>query len=108
MLSVYGKVIATDPQGYLLDSAAWSIDVANLIATEEDIQLTDAHWEIIYAMQAFYKAFQKSPAMRPFINYLRRKLSEEKGQTLYLYKLFPNGAKQVSKIAGLPKPDHCL
>ena len=107
-LIVNGEQIATDKAGYLDNLADWDKDVATAIASQENIPLNDAHWEIINTTRAFYQRFQKSPAMRPLIKFLRQQLGDDKGKSLYLYKLFPDGAKQVSKIAGLPKPDHCL
>ena len=38
-----------------------------------------------------------------------QKLGEEKGNSRYLQRLFPDGpAKQATKLAGLPKPAKCL
>ena len=40
---------------------------------------------------------------------LINKFGEEKGNSRYLYRLFPKGpAKQATKIAGLPKPVKCI
>jgi tRNA 2-thiouridine synthesizing protein E len=50
-----------------------------------------------------------SPSMRPLVKYIRLKLGEEKGKSIYLLSQFPGSpAKIGSKIAGLPKPDNCL
>jgi len=83
--------------------------VARQIAGAEDLELSDAHWEIIYLLRDFYREFDSSPAMRPLIKYCALKLGPDKGRSIYLLSLFPNSpAKLGSKIAGLPKPDNCL
>ena len=40
---------------------------------------------------------------------MKKQLGEDKGNSRYLYKLFPKGpAKQATRIAGLPKPAKCI
>jgi hypothetical protein len=42
----------------------------------------------------------------PFSSPYAQKYGEEKGNSRYLFRLFPEGpAKQATKIAGLPKPE---
>ncbi len=83
--------------------------MARQIAGAEGLELSTAHWEIIYLLRDFYREFDSSPAMRPLIKYCALKLGPDKGRSIYLLSLFPNSpAKLGSKIAGLPKPDNCL
>jgi len=38
-----------------------------------------------------------------------KNLGEEKGNSMYLFKLFPGGpAKQACRYAGMPKPTGCI
>jgi tRNA 2-thiouridine synthesizing protein E len=100
---------AFDGEGFLRRLEDWSPAVARQIAGAEDLELSDAHWEIIYLLRDFYREFDSSPAMRPLIKYCALKLGPDKGRSIYLLSLFPNSpAKLGSKIAGLPKPDNCL
>lgn len=101
--------IATDAEGYLCHLHDWSEAVAIAIAEKDGIDLTPAHWEIIQFIRDFYHEYQTSPAIRMLVKALAQKFGEEKGNSRYLQRLFPEGpAKQATKIAGLPKPAKCL
>ena len=109
MLTVNNIQIETDPAGYLMDLNQWNEDVARAIAVEENLQLTDAHWEVIYFVRNFYAEYHTSPAIRMLVKAMAQKLGEDKGNSRYLQRLFPDGpAKQATKLAGLPKPAKCL
>ncbi|WP_409160757.1 sulfurtransferase TusE [Pectobacterium sp. B2J-2] len=109
MLEFEGRTIATDAQGYLMDSTAWSEALARALAEQEGITLTEPHWEVVRFVRNFYQEFNTSPAIRMLVKAMAQKYGEEKGNSRYLYKLFPKGpAKQATKIAGLPKPVKCI
>lgn len=108
-MHIDGRDIATDSDGFLLDFEAWDETVAAAIATDCDIRLSDAHLEIARLLRRFYREFDQSPAMRPLVNYVKRELGPDKGNSLYLLQLFPGSpAKVAARIAGLPRPEHCL
>ena len=109
VLTLNGKNIELDKDGYLVDLNDWSTEVANALAAAEPLELTAAHWEILELLRSFYQEFQLSPATRPLIKYTALKLGPEKGNSLHLNRLF-NGtpAKLAAKLAGLPKPTNCL
>ena len=82
---------------------------ASLLAAQEEITLTEAHWEVVRFVRDFYLEFNTSPAIRMLVKAMANKFGEEKGNSRYLYRLFPKGpAKQATKIAGLPKPVKCI
>lgn len=102
-------VFACDASGFLLDQSQWNLEFANASASADGITLTPGHWEIIKFVQDFYAQFHMSPPMRLLSKAITAKLGAEKGKSLYLYQLFPDGpAKQASKFAGLPKPVSCI
>ena len=108
-LKINGQAIAVDQDGYLKDLQEWTAEVATAIAQQENICLTEAHWEIIFLLQEFYREFEISPAMRALVKYTEKKLGPAKGKSIYLLQLFPpSPAKVASKIAGLPRPANCL
>lgn len=109
MLNVNQIQIETDVDGYLLDINQWNKDVAIAIAKLENIELTEAHWEVIDFVRGFYQEYNTSPAIRMLVKALALKLGTDKGNSRYLQRLFPDGpAKQATKLAGLPKPAKCL
>lgn len=109
MLEFNGVQIDTDAQGYLKNVDDWSEDLVALLATEETIELSEAHWEVIRFVREFYLEFNTSPAVRMLVKAMAKQYGEEKGSSRYLYRLFPKGpAKQATKLAGLPKPVKCI
>ena len=109
MYSINGKIIETDKQGYLTDLNQWSRPLAELIAEQEQINMTEAHWEVVLFVREFYLEYNTSPTVRALVKAIGKQFGPEKGNSRYLFKLFPLGpAKQATKIAGLPKPAKCL
>lgn len=101
--------IQRNEQGYLEDWLQWSEQLATNIAMEDNLTLTEDHWKVIHYLRDFYHDFEHTPVMRVFIKEMKRVLGEDKGNSPYLYQLFPDGpVKQGCKIAGLPKPPHCI
>lgn len=108
-LSVEGREIALDKDGFLVDLADWNEPVAEALADREDLALEADHWEILWLLREFYAEFQLSPATRPLIKYTALKLGAEKGNSMHLNRLFKGTpAKLAAKLAGLPKPSNCL
>ncbi|MBR7422577.1 sulfurtransferase TusE [Klebsiella quasipneumoniae] len=104
-----GNEIETGSEGYLKDTTQWSEAMADVIAAQEGITLTVEHWEVVRFVREFYLEFNTSPAIRMLVKAMANKFGEEKGNSRYLYRLFPKGpAKQATKIAGLPKPVKCI
>ncbi len=109
MLNYQNTEISTDAQGYLLNFKDWEEGMVPLLAEEEGIELTEAHWEVIRFVRNFYLEFNTSPAVRMLVKAMEKEHGPEKGNSKYLFKLFRQGpAKQATKLAGLPKPAKCL
>lgn len=109
MFELNGKTYPTDKHEYLADHKLWDEALAHHIAKLEAIELTPAHWEVIQFIREFYQTYDTSPAMRMLVKAVAQRLGPEKGNSRYLFQLFPKGpAKQATRIAGLPKPAKCL
>lgn len=108
-MSAAGKCPPLDPEGYLVNLSDWSTEVAELLATQDQRQLTAAHHEVIQQLRDFYQQYELSPAMRPLVKHLHQQLGAEKASSIYLMQLFGESpAKTAARYAGLPKPDNCL
>lgn len=100
---------ALDAHGFLRDREDWNEDVAREFAAEEGVTLTAAHWEILYLLREYHTTHEHTPAMRALVGLVHRRLGHDKGSSLYLLQLFPGSpARIATRIAGLPKPEHCL
>lgn len=98
-----------DADGYLEKLADWNEQVASELAQLEDIELTTAHWELISLVRKYHTEFEHAPAMRPLVKWVKLEAGADKGNSIYLHKLFPTSpAKQLARVAGLPKPTKCL
>ena len=108
-IEVNGKSLETDEEVYLANLNDWEKEVATVMAEEEDLELSDDHWEIINFLREYYEEYQIAPAVRVLTKAVGKKLGADKGNSKYLYELFPYGpAKQACKFAGLPKPTGCV
>ena len=71
--------------------------------------MTEERWQIVNFVREFYETYDTSPAIRALVKALQQKYGPDKGNSRYLYRLFPKGAAKIAtKIAGLPKPAKCL
>ncbi|MDO8595310.1 MAG: TusE/DsrC/DsvC family sulfur relay protein [Sulfuricaulis sp.] len=104
-----GLAIETDEEGYLADRTAWNEEVAKEMARMDDCDLNENHWQVINFLRQYYDEYQIAPAVRVLTKAIGKQLGPDKGNSKYLYELFPYGpAKQACKYAGLPKPTGCV
>jgi len=108
-IEVNGTTYETDEEGYLLNLSEWNEDIGKVLATSENVEMTPGHWEVVNFLRDYYNEYQIAPAVRVLTKAIGKQLGADKGNSKYLYELFPYGpAKQACKIAGLPKPTGCV
>lgn len=108
-ITVKGRTVEFDSEGFLANPDEWNLDVANYIAAVEGIQMTEHHWEVVNFLRDYYKQYRIAPMIKILVNEIGHKIGPAKGSTKYLYKLYPCGlAKQACKIAGLPESTGCV
>jgi TusE/DsrC/DsvC family sulfur relay protein len=96
-----GTQIEVNAEGYLKDMNQWTPELAREMATQEGIDLTEKHFDVL--------------------NWLRTKQAEGTALSIrkignsglvdikQFYALFPGGPLKISsKIAGIPKPASCI
>lgn len=108
-IDVSGKQVEVDEDGYLVNLEEWSKELAEIFAKEDEIELTEAHWEVINFLRDYYEKYQIAPMIKILVKEIGKSMGKEKGNTKYLYELYPAGpAKQACRFAGLPKPTGCV
>lgn len=92
-----------DAEGYLVEPQDWSEEVAEEFARQENISLTEDHWDVIGFMREYLEERQVAPDARYVIKHLSDRLGP--GSRNKLFELFPYGyVKQACKIAGMKRP----
>ncbi len=98
----------TDEDGYLVNSSNWNREIAKCIAASESVIMTNEHWMVVNFLRAYYEKYKIAPMIRILTKAMGEQLGKEKGNTTYLYILYPGGpAKQACKIAGMPESSAC-
>jgi TusE/DsrC/DsvC family sulfur relay protein len=92
-----------DNDGFLQEMSTWSREVADKLATLNELgPLTEHHWKIIEYVRDYYLANGEGP---PIV-----KIGKAVGMTSKeICTLFPCGvARGAYRLAGLPRPNGCL
>lgn len=100
--TIAGFEVEVNEEGFLVAPEVWSREIAEAIAKEEGLELTEAHWKIIEFAREKASETGAAPTLRA--------ITKGTGiSTKELFALFPKGpAKKVAKIAGLGKPEGCV
>ena len=109
-ITVHGKVIELDEEGFLANLDDWDEDVAVELAADEGLEISTERSVLIHKARDFYLEKQNTPSTREIIRMVAEGMGmdpveERRSIDRHLYQLFPHGPdKQLAKIAGLPKP----
>ncbi len=102
---VNGKSVESTATGFLANQDDWDKSVAEAIAKEEGLELTQDHWDVIeYLRDQYFNHNGELPSNRHILKGMQDIWSGRKVDQKTLYDLFPgNPSKQAGKIAGLPE-----
>jgi len=82
----------------------WDRDVAIGLAREVNLELTDAHWEVVSFLRKLFSSTGELDHARDLTVVLNQRF-EKHGGLKYLYTLFPEGpVSQGCHVAGIPVP----
>ncbi len=98
---ISNKTISVNEEGYLTDFSQWDKEIGLEIAKEQDIEMTDKHWEVI---DYIHDKFEKEEPLS-----IRGIKKSGVIDIKEFYQLFPGGPlKKATMIAGIPKPKSCI
>jgi tRNA 2-thiouridine synthesizing protein E len=102
MTAIAGREVHVDDEGFLTVYGEWDDNLAEQLAAQIGIELTEAHWKAINFLREDYRRQGETPTLR--------RVSVVAGiPTKTLFTLFPKKpAKKMAYIAGLPKPHGCV
>jgi TusE/DsrC/DsvC family sulfur relay protein len=102
------RLRTNDPDGNLIGLDHWSPLVANRLAEEDGMTLTDEHWQVIYCLRERFRLLGPDWTARGITHELALEYTDVGGRR-YLYGLFPRGPiAQACRLAGLPLPHGTL
>ena len=101
---VEGQQISVTETGFLTSMDDWNEKVAEVIAEQEGITLTQEHWDVInYLRDEYINHNGNQPNNRTML----KDMSDRWGKKVtskMLFDLFPgNPSKQAGRIGGLPE-----
>jgi len=97
-----GHQIHVNDEGFLTDPAEWDEELADVLAAQIGITLTDEHWTVLRYLRADFAAQGETAT-------LRRVATNGGVPVKQLFALFPQKpAKKMAYVAGLPKPVGCV
>ena len=90
------------------DFTDWTELKARQVAANENIELGDEHWEVIYFLRNHCQNHGSTCSARLLLKSMAANFKKRGGKK-YLYTLFPRGPVfQATKIAGIPLPAYTL
>ena len=103
-ITVDGKELEATAEGYLVNVDDWSESVAEHLARQDELELTDRHWDVIkFLRREYFDNHGNQPNNRQ-MNKAMGEIWGEKVDSKQLFELFPgNPSKQAGRLAGLPE-----
>jgi len=102
VIEIAGKQINVNEEGFLTKYDEWDEEIAKVLAAQIEVEMTEAHWNIIKFLRADFKTQGETATARRVQSVGGVPVKEQ-------FVLFPKKpAKKMAYIAGLPKPKGCV
>ena len=72
-----------DEEGYLIEPKDWNENMAKEFASQEDINLTEDHWDAIHYIPEYYAEHQIAPDVRHVMKHLVERLCPESRNKIF-------------------------
>jgi len=96
------RPVHVDDEGFLTEYDEWDEGLAEVLAGNIGVALTDAHWKVILFLRDDFQVRGETPT-------IRRVQTAGGVPTKELFTLFPKKpGKKMAYVAGLPKPHGCV
>lgn len=97
---------ARDAHGYLLDPDAWTPELAEQIASDEALTLTEEHWIVLLYVREHFAEHGTPPDVREAAGQLALLAGTDANDARErIFEIFPRGYKQQAfRVAGMKRP----
>ena len=97
-----GATVTVDEEGFMTDPGQWTKEVAEGMAAEVGITLSDRHWVVLDFVRQDAADQGEPPGVRRITKLTDVSMKE-------MYQLFPKGPGILaSKLSGFGKPQGCV
>ncbi len=95
--------MSISPESFPDAPADWNLSTAKKTALADGVNLSDDHWDLIRALQAYYRKVE-FPNLRQIKDALEERF-HSRGGMKYLYQIIPGGpVAEGCRLAGLNVP----
>ena len=102
VIEIANKQVTVNEEGFLTVYDEWNEEIAKVLAQQIDVEMTEAHWNIIKFLREDFKTQGETATSRRVQTVGGVPVKEQ-------FALFPKKpAKKMAYIAGLPKPKGCV
>jgi dissimilatory sulfite reductase related protein len=103
-MQIAGRSLETNRKGFLAHFDDWDPELAQSLAEQEGLILTECHWKVLKFLRNYYAIHEIPPSPRVIVKHMGHEISVHVPCTRrHFDALFPDGGcHQACRLAGLP------